>query len=203
MKFAAAAHCTRNMLQYSPQGMSSTKAVRWWMVSLERLVMPPGRGDTEARRKEYTQHVLEHVDLLLVELAAQRQRFAAPQPPGTPGGSDAPGRRGREGGRENREGDKETVDVPLAEEWVTIDVKRMCSECASQHVLQLPHTSDSSRTAVHSQAKPGKVTACALQRPVAAAELHAAAGRLVSRGGTAGHGEHAGVVADRTRAART
>ena len=45
------------------------------------------RGDEAARRKEYTQHLVEHLELLLAELAAERQRFAAPLPPGTPGTS--------------------------------------------------------------------------------------------------------------------
>jgi hypothetical protein len=108
-----------------------------------RLALLLGRGDAEARRKEYTQHLVDHLDLLLAELAAERQRFAAPLPPGTPGGGDAPPERRQEGGCSLGEENKDTADVPLAAEWVTVDIKRMCSEYVSQHASRLRVTSDS------------------------------------------------------------
>ena len=97
-------------------------------VCATRLDMLPGRGDADARRKEYTQHLVEHLDALLAELAAERQRFAAPQPPGTPGGDVS--ERGLDKGRGRRgPRTKDAFDTPLAAEWVSVNIARMCSEC--------------------------------------------------------------------------
>ncbi len=86
------------------------------------MAMLSCRGDEAARRKEYTLHLVEHLELLLTELAAERQRFAAPQPPGTPGNEAQP---------DMREG---TTTMPRRAGWVDVDVRSLCSACARSNV---------------------------------------------------------------------
>ena len=96
------------------------------------------RGGEAARRKEYTQHLVEHLDLLLTELAAERQRFAAPpQPPGTPGSEAHTGRTDAAGSPGQPYTRKSRTTMPRCAGWVDVDVRSLCSSCARKQQQSL------------------------------------------------------------------
>jgi len=98
------------------------------------MAMLSCRGDEAARRKEYTLHLVEHLELLLTELAAERQRFAAPQPPGTPGNEAHAGRSNVAGGQGQPDMREGTTTMPRRAGWVDVDVRSLCSACARSNV---------------------------------------------------------------------
>ena len=77
---------------------------------------------------------MEHLELLLTELAAERQRFTAPQPPATPGNEAHQGRNNTAGGQGQLHMREGATAMPQCADWVDVDVRSLCSACAGSKI---------------------------------------------------------------------